>query len=541
MEIESFISLILPPVRRYIGDVRSTESDNTPPNSIIVEVEMTDKENSTFGKSFSYDTRMVSHPSKKDRHHPSEDYFSDAAETIVDHPKIGRSFPLPEDMDDRPLEFDPEISRWEQKLFEFSWKVMDYEGEFNFSEQAFFAALSDQLLLSEESTFTVIVPLLNVNSVADEIPLTVEESDVKPHENNRFVIQNLRIERFTNPELSAIFTYEGYLSDPSQELYGTSGLSFNHPSHKLLIEYDSVYSANFGLRSTSMDSDIIARPLLEKSREISERVVAAMRLDSPSTRPDIGQCYILNPDWRTYRDDINSIDLHRPWMSGYEPRLWGQKKRGSSYSINEREFQRVQRFWDRYSYHISFSEQSPFDRPLSRYNEIYDRSSPKDRLVDAVIIFEGLLTKGCDIGGLGTTLRLIGSLLLDQRANLSRSELRMFFTNLYLARGEIVHNDATWEEITSSNNFEYIEHEPPSINEFENKTRKLVAQTILSYMDQQIENGRSIGRTNMRIYDSMRNATESKLSLSNQCTQKSNKDNSYPENTPVQLNWLGFT
>lgn len=509
MDTTRFISLTEPPVRRYISHVNRKESGNDSPTSIIIEAEMSDGDSdSKFSKRFRRHTRTVAHPSKISRKHPSQEFFKDTAKTIVDDPDIGRSFP-PRDSDDQPFfdDWDPEVQRWEQKLHEFSWKVMDYSGGFHLTREAFIAALSDHFLVPEIGTYRVIVPLLNVNSMPNRIPLTVAESNVKPHPNNPYVTQDLAIERFTNPELSAIFTYEGYLSDPTQQLHAGSGLSFNHPSQKLMIEFVSSNSTNFGLGFDTSDSDFVARSLIKKSRKTAERVVSAMRLDETSSKPGTGQAYIVTPDWRTYRDDINSIDLYRPWTTGYEPRMWQQERKGSSYSIDEQEFLRVQRFWDRYSYYISFDEEAPFERSLSRFNEIYKRSNSKDQIVDSVIIFEGLLTKGCEIGGLGTTLRLIGSLLLDDRSDLSRSDLRDFLSNLYYARSQIVHDDATWNEIIESESFNSIDTEVSNIHSFASFARKLASRAILTYMDQMIEHDRSIGATNMRIYDAMRNVS----------------------------------
>lgn len=511
METDRFISLIRPPVREFIDRVAAEETGDVP-GSIIVECEMVDSGNGKFGKEFSFDTRIVPHPSRNRHQHGYMDIFSDAAEEIVTDPGISRSFP-PRDEVSGPDLPNPEVHRWNQKLLEFAWKVMDYESDFTYSDDAFLTALTDHFFVDSDDTYLVLVPLLNVVSNIDNVPLDVAETAVHPHENDPFIIQDLRVERFSDAALSAILTYEGFLSDPTQDLYASSGLSFNYPSHHLLIEFDGLYDTTFGLRSSNMDNSIVGEPLLEKAVETADRVLAAMRLDDPSTYPGAGQAYIVNRDWRTYRDDINSIDLHRPWTARYDPVLWNPHLTGSNYEVDERSADHLQRFWKRYASEISFEDGAPFERSLSRFNEIYGRSNPKDQLVDAVIVFEGVLQKGVEIGGLGTTMALIGSILLDGRTGRSRDEIRSVFRSLYHARSEIVHKDAQWDSIIDSDDFDPVGDDDPSIREFVEETRGVVSETILAYMDQRARNDRSIGDTNTLIYNAMRDAGSPNLGL----------------------------
>jgi hypothetical protein len=511
METDRFISLIRPPVREFIDRVSAEETGDIP-SSIIVECEMVDSGNGKFAKEFSFETRMVPHPSRNRHQHGYMDVFSDAAEEIVADPEVSRSFP-PRDEEFGPDFPDPEVRQWNQKLFEFAWKVMDYEGDFTYSDDAFLTALTNHFLVDPDDTYLVLIPLLNVVSNIDNIPLDVDKTDVHPHENDPFIIQDLRVERFSDAALSAILTYEGFLSDPTQDLYASSGLSFNHPSHYLLIEFDGLYDTTFGLRSSNMDNSIVSEPLLEKAVETADRVLAAMRLDDPSTHPGAGQAYIVNRDWRTYRDDINSTDLYRPWTARYDPVLWNPHLTGSNYEVDERSADHLQRFWKRYASEISFDDGAPFERSLSRFNEIYGRSNPKDQLVDAVIVFEGVLQKGVKIGGLGTTMALIGSILLDSRTGRSREELRSFFRSLYHARSKIVHEDAQWDSIIDSDDFDPVGDDDPSIHEFVEQTRSVVSDTILAYMDQRAWNDRSIGDTNTLIYNAMRDAGPPNLCL----------------------------
>ncbi|QIB75710.1 hypothetical protein G3I44_16325 [Halogeometricum borinquense] len=439
------------------------------------------------------------------------DIFSDAAEEIVADPGIPRSIPS---RDEEPSPDFPDLGvhRWNQKLLEFAWKVMDYEGDFTYSDDAFLTALTDHFLVDSDDTYLVLVPLLNVVSNIDNVPLDVAETAVHPHENDPFIIQNLRVKRFSDAALSAILTYEGFLPDPTQDLYASS-LSFNLPSHHLLIEFDGLYDTTFGLRGSDMGNSVTSELLLENAVETADRVLAAMRLDEPSTYPGAGQAYIVNRDWRTYRDDINSIDLHRPWTARYDPELWNSHLTGPNYEVDERLADHLQRFWKRYASEISFEDGAPFERPLSRFNEIYGRSSPKDQLVDAVIVFEGVLRKGVEIGGLGATMALIGSILLDGRTGRSREELRSFFRSLYHARSAIVHKDAQWDSIIDSDDFDPVGDVDPSIREFVEETRDVVSETILAYMDQRARNNRSIGDTNTLIYNAMRDAGSPNLGL----------------------------
>ena len=379
METDRFISLIRSPVREFIDRVAAEETGDVP-ESIIVECEMVDSGNGKFEQKFSFDPRIVPRPSRNRHQHQYRDVFSDVAQEIVADPGIPRLLPLPDE--EAGLNFpDPEVGQWNQKLFEFAWKVMDYEGDFTYSDDAFLTALTEHLLVDSDGTYLVLVPLLNVVGNIDNVPLDVAETAVHPHENDPFIIQNLRIERFSDAALSAVLTYEGFLPDPTQDLYASSGFSFNHPSHHLLIEFDGLYNTTFGLRSSNIDNSTVSEALLEKAVESAERVLTAMRLDDPSTHPEAGQAYIINRDWRMYRDDINSIDLYRPWTARYDPVLWNPHLTGSNYEVDEHSADHLQRFWKRYASKISLEDGAPFERSLSRFNEIYGRSSPKDSLL----------------------------------------------------------------------------------------------------------------------------------------------------------------
>jgi hypothetical protein len=158
--------------------------------------------------------------------------------------------------------------------------------------------------------------------------------------------------------------------------------------------------------------------------------------------------------------------------------------------------------------------------------------------VDAVIVFEGLLQKGVEIGGLGTTMALIGSILLDGRTGRTREELRSFFRSLYFARGEIVHKDAKWDSITDSDDFNPVGDDDPSIHEFVEETRNVISQTLLAYMDQHARNDRSIGDTNLLIYNAMRNADSPNLSLEHKSQDTSLQIFDFSGDTVELVRWL---
>lgn len=48
--------------------------------------------------------------------------------------------------------------------------------------------------------------------MVDNVPLDVAETAMHPHDNDQFIIQDLRVEQFSDAALSAILTYEGFIS-----------------------------------------------------------------------------------------------------------------------------------------------------------------------------------------------------------------------------------------------------------------------------------------------------------------------------------------
>lgn len=492
-------------VKRFIQEV-TERADEDPPTSVITEVEMREKpDGGKFAKEFAPETRTVPHPSQVSHEYGelARDVFEDLAEAVVE----GRSGLQPESVEEAvpPQQF--QVAQWVEILSGITWKVMDYEGAFAFDEEAFYAVCREHLLgEGSPASYRIIVPLLNVVSTVDQLELAVTDTEVEPHDERPTVIRSLAISEFTDAELSALFTYEGYLNDPRQELYSPS-LSFNMPSHKLVIEVESLYDITFGLSQAVLDTSVIGEQMDRLTRSTADRVVTALRLNDAESEAAHGQPYHVVSDWRTYREDVDSVDLYRTPLSGYEPSMWSPRKRGTNYELDQEKAEEFRSFWDRYSAQIGLDDGALFGSQLRRFNSIFTESEPRDRLVDAAIAFEALLLKGPGLPGKRTPLALNGSILLDDRVDYSREELRTFFQTLYFARGEIVHRDNNWDAIVSHNDFVSLEEDSPSVAEFEEVARMMLAETVLAYMDRKIGEGKNIHQTNEELYEAIRTAS----------------------------------
>ena len=485
--------------KRFIQQVSESE-DSDPPESVITEIQISEPEGGgEFATQFQPEVRTISHPSRKSFEYADlgEAVWSDLVKQISSGEERKEESGI-----DR---YQAQFQELQSILMAFPWKVMDYTGGFEYSEAAFDAAFQDHLAESsdEYTTYKIVVPLLNVASTIDSLQISVEYPNHRPSQGNPSVIKSLEIAEFTESELSAICTYERYMPDPSRDLYPNQ-LAANLPSHKLLIEFDSIQDVQLGMDQATRIGDVVTPAMDGMAEEKAEEMVTALRLHKPTSSPAAGQPYFVISDWRTYRDDIRSTDVHRGFFSGYRPAFWNPELAGGNYELDEEAAEGFESFWDKYSEYIQLGSDHRYGSQLRRFNNTYQNSNPRDQIVDAVIAFETLLLKGCTIGGKTTTLSLIGSILLDQLEDESREDLRQYFRNLYDVRGKIVHYDKDWESIADGIDFQIFEDQP-SKNEYADRTQELLAKTIRVYLDQMVERGTNIAETNSRIYQLMQN------------------------------------
>lgn len=484
--------------RCFIQQVSESE-DNNPPQSVITEIQISEPDDGgKFATQFQPEVRTVSHPSRKSFEYADlgKTVWSDLVKQILsDEESEGTS-----GIDRYRAQYQERLSM----LTAFPWKVMDYTGGFQYSEDAFNAAFQDHLAESDDeyATYRIVVPLLNVASTLDHLPINVANPNHRPSQGNPSVITSLEIAEFTEAELSAICTYERYMPDPNMDLYPNQ-LAANLPTHKLLIDFNSISNVQLGMDHATRIGDTVIKAMDKMVEKRAEEVVTALRLHKPTSSPAAGQPYFIVSDWRTYRDDIQSTDVHRGFFSGYRPSFWNPELAGGNYELDEEAADGFESFWKEYSNYIQLDQDHRFGSQLSRFNNTYQNPEPRDQIIDAVIAFETLLLKGCTIGSKTTTLSLIGSILLAQIEQESRDNLRQFFRNLYDVRGKIVHDDKDWESIVNRIDFQIFD-EQPSAQEYADRTQKLLAETIQVYMDQMAQRGINIAETNKQIYESMR-------------------------------------
>lgn len=469
----------------------SQQVSDVPPTTRIIELETEQGKTSEFNRKFSPSEKFINQPSKKYDAFIEEalEHFRELAENDI-NPYSTHG-----------------IHEKADQYGQLAWKVMDYEGDFAYSESSLRGVWEDHLEDNEEQfhQYRVIVPLLNFVGTGDSVSLASAESEVHPHQDTPFPVENLTISRLTDEELSAIMTYEGLRIGDDIGIQ-PSPLAFNLPDYKLEIEFRSDRYASFGFRSVRTGVDVVSPSLFEKADTLGEQVVTALHLHNVDAEPDQGLPYLVYDDWRTYRDDVQSADIYRDWMPGYTPTLTDPRYQGANYQMPPDRVTELEEFWRRY--HSVIGQGEEFKEALHRFTQMFTGKTDRDDLVDAAIAFESLLTVGSDWGTISTTIALHGSVLLDSRCDYNRSSLWRFLKNVYTARSKVVHDSMGWNEIVADDDlvFELMAEEQPSLGSFVDTTREILAEIILAYMECRIDADQSVGMVNETIFDTVRNA-----------------------------------
>lgn len=138
-----------------------------------------------------------------------------------------------------------------------------------------------------------------------------------------------------------------------------------------------------------------------------------------------------------------------------------------------------------------------FSRCLRRLNQMNEKSNDADCIVDCAIAFEETILKTVTQDTSFTfRLGLRGSLLLDNRVEYDRDEIRSFFKALYHARGKIVHSDKPLSEIVEEEDFELETTSGLDSRGFVQHARAFLAEVIKEYMRNRTYRGISIGDLN---------------------------------------------
>jgi hypothetical protein len=427
-----------------------------------------------------------------------DEFFRDVAEWLVDS---GNTFPkdytandeeapntVLGDPDDLPSERESQVLHYENVVFNFAGDMLNYVGGVDFDEKAFNVAFESEFRPNYETglrSYEIIIPLINFTGPrgfdSDEnIPL---DSGIEIHHRGTY-------HRVDSVSLST-------LNEETADALRTFEHNYRHRNPS-----DLIHSGQWAIHaevSSSTDNSAIPHEMMDApGQQLGKRIVTALRLFGPK-KGSVGfnRAFEVSSGWQTYRFGIPEVlDLDE---GGREPSLSRE-----SYSLTEEDQEEFQNLWTQLCSEIRLDPEYELSTSLRRFNEMYVKPYPGDRLLDCMIACEGLLLRGPHPGTKRSRMSLRASMLLDEFAEINRSETRKRIKTAYEQRGKLVHEDKYLADILNSGidrDSECFVHPEEYLIEL----RELLSYVILAYL-RATSNDYSVSDLNGDLDDAIQDA-----------------------------------
>lgn len=367
-----------------------------------------------------------------------------------------------------PESGDKLIQAYVEDLWDFILRVVDYEGSFDVSEDAYQEAFRRNIEVQyADRVASRSVGLVAHASGLDRPGWLVDQSIDNPQEvpglgSDRELV-SVRVRRISEDDLSTI---EAYRADQWGTLSRAAPLVSVRTKHVM-----EVVCAEEPF-SRSLPSDVFRQ---------GEGV---LRLLNPSQDISIDSLHHTAYTWITYRTGIWSI-------SSASRDSQRDVTRGPKYDFDDLD-KDTESAWRRFHTYFSYSYDHPLEIPIERFEGAYKKRRPEDRLLDCIIALEASLLRG--VGPPASyrfRLPLRASLLLSAYADESRDAVYAFFRDLYDLRGALVHDGKRLHD---------IEDLPGDLNPHEliRETRRYVGLILRAYLEA-IDGGVSIDDVNRSL------------------------------------------
>ncbi|WP_148258244.1 HEPN domain-containing protein [Halalkalicoccus jeotgali] len=390
------------------------------------------------------------------------------------------------DFEAKEYQIDEDIDIYKHDLIQLTGLVAEAQGDLNFDQEVFNNVCDNVFknITNSIRTFSVYCPIMNSQGDFESITLPLDFNFKNVPE--RYSINKSEIIPINDRHIAGYYTAAGRRSIPRVDP------NFEHLiSHLLKI-------------------DILGKPGYNAYRQYVKALGRCLRL----RRPEFGVVY-MGP---AFIQDHNILP-HRfniPQFSSISPselsveHTYTTETYGLSawdrYTINEEEVEELERFINRYLKHLNAEYDTELSGTIRRYDKMFSNLYIEDKLVDCAIGLEGSLLR--DIGNTSSftfRLKLRGNALL-QSLDVNRSDIQDFFKSLYYVRGEIVHNDRNIDNLIGN-----IDYQPPTVSEnslaidYSTFAKRVLADTIISYIDIDIDLGMGVTETNKMIDDELLN------------------------------------
>ncbi|WP_115862516.1 HEPN domain-containing protein [Halorussus litoreus] len=458
--------------------------------------------------------KEVARPSLALRRNPGEHYNGEF-ETVAKDLALELEFDMVPEVDiDKDGIAGVAHTKLEEKLEEcfreFAGVVMDYAGDFDFDETAFETAFDRQFEpeYTDRKKYEIIVPIEGVHS-SSNISLDTDLS-LDTDFDGPYSISHIEITDISRKEQNGIISFK----TPS-DAQGTKVIRDKSHSKAIRIgierrrrdlrsylqgqreeELEELSAESISLLASDTLSWLFHSHIV---RELVNTLEQTLHLYNPRCEPGFGTGYLLAPNWLDYRGISSNI----------ADEFYVERDGGHGVidleSENSGDFQS---FWNRYASYFT-GEESPYDKPMVRFEEMFTKRRDEDAVLDCLIALEGTLLMGTRRSSYTFRIGLRGSLLLDNSNRISwdRERIRNFLQGLYSVRGEIVHQDKPLEQaINASENDELTNYSAPQLTE---RARVVFSSIILRYIDHDIDHGLAIQEVNQDLDEAAYNASYS--------------------------------
>lgn len=428
-----------------------------------------------------------------------DEFFREVSTWLIDS---GNSFPENKGVDyneipsssfadtaESPSKRDLNIKRHSNILFNFAGDVMNYVGDIKFEKEAFNTSFEKEIVPNYNQnslhSYRIVVPLINFDGPREnnsDISISLD-SDVEIKRKDRYHrINSIRLSTLNCETVDALKTFE-----------------YNHrqrnPSELL---YSGQWAIHAKVNSSTDLASFQHQRMGEPGEQLGKRIVTALRLFGPANG-SVGfeRSFEICSGWQKCRFGIPEvIDLDE---GSREPPL-----KNDIFTLSEEDEEDFKNFWNDYGNEIQLNPDYELSTSLRRFNEMYVKPYPGDKLLDCIIACEGLLLFGPSPGTKKSRMSLRAGLLLEDMDGIDRQETRDQIKTAYEHRGKLVHENKYLTDILNAD----TDSDSQTFNHPEDyitQLRELLANVILAYIRAK-SIGHSVSEVNNMLDNALREA-----------------------------------
>lgn len=371
--------------------------------------------------------------------------------------------------------------QFQNSLAEFAGEVMDYAGEVVFHEEVFEAAYDQQFFpeRTDREVYDIIIPMPNVR-----LEREIELPDIPTLETvfeGPYGIEQLAVKPLTHQLDSGIRTYHALsrghtsFSDHPPEVVIHVRLRRRRPYKEIQSEIGSGSSPPIDPRDVSVFANDLASWYIHDLivRELLNTLRRTLYLWNQRVEPEFENGYLLAPNWLDYRESVSNI-VDEFYVEN------GQSQGTLTFSSERESFSD---FWSLYAGYLT-DRRSFIKKPVNRLESMFDRESPEDAILDALIALEGLLLQETNGSSYTFRLKLRSRLLLENLSqhDWSPEKTGTIAAELYRLRGRLIHHDDRIEEAIETEDLNQLSD--LSGYEIMIRARTLLAHVVLAFLDQ---------------------------------------------------------